>query len=437
MSDEVPSGWSSIRLREICREIESKIGKGAKVQLLSVTKRGVIPQSDTYGKEIASADTSNYKLVLPGQFAMAPMALYYGAIGRFSGTESGMISPAYNVFVERSGIDPNYLEALLRLPRMVGRYEALSQGGNIEGKRKNTSFSDFGSIKVNVPPYPEQVAISEALKSVSDGINCTHKLLKSLGSAKNAVMRELLTLGVRRQGEPVQPLPERWVLGRIASDVSQIPADWKLVRLTSVAKLESGHTPDRKRPDYWGGDIPWLSLGDTNGLGGLTVSETAECVTQLGINNSSARVLPVDTVVFSRTATVGKATRMAVPMATSQDFANWVCGPKLSPRYLVQVFRHMSREWDRLQEGSTHQTIYMPVFKKLQILLPPIAEQEKIADAGEAFDLRIKAEQNKLDELTNVRAALAQELLSGRLRLPASMVARFASGPAALEAVGA
>jgi type I restriction enzyme S subunit len=232
-------------------------------------------------------------------------------------------------------------------------------------------------------------------------------------------------------------LPERWVLGRIASDVTQIPDDWQLVRLTSVAKLESGHTPDRKRPDYWGGDIPWLSLGDTNGLGGLTVSETAECVSQLGINNSSARVLPVDTVVFSRTATVGKATRLAVPMATSQDFANWVCGPKLSPRYLVQVFRHMSREWERLQEGSTHQTIYMPVFKKLQILLPPLVEQEKIADAGEAFDLRIEAEQRKLNELANVRTALAQELLSGRLRLPASMVARFAHGPAALETVGA
>ena len=250
-------------------------------------------------------------------------------------------------------------------------------------------------------------------------------------------MRDLLTRGVRRDAVPLQPLPERWVLGRVAGDVRQIPADWKLVRLTGVAKLESGHTPDRKRLDYWDGDIPWLSLGDTNGLGGLTVSVTSECATQLGINNSSARVLPIDTVVFSRTATVGKATRLAVPMATSQDFANWICGPKLSPRYLVQVFRHMTREWDRLQEGSTQQTIYMPVFKKLQILLPPKGEQEKIADAGEAFDLRIEAEQRKLTELVNVRAALAQELLSGRLRLPAAMVARFAKQPHKLKAVNA
>ena len=284
-----------------------------------------------------------------------------------------------------------------------------------------------------MPPYPEQLAIGEVLNSVEDDINRTRDLLKSLAAAKFAVMRDLLTRGMRRDAALFQPLSEHWVLGRVAGNVTHIPSDWKLVRLTSVAKLESGHTPDRKRPEYWDGDIPWLSLGDANGLGGLTVSRTAECATRLGIQNSSARVLPVDTVVFSRTATVGKATRLAVPMATSQDFANWVCGPKICPRYLVQVFRHMRREWDRLQEGSTHQTIYMQVFKKLQILLPTKNEQTKIADAGEAFDLRIEAEQAKLAELANVRAALAQELLSGRLRLPASMVTRFANMPAQPE----
>ena len=121
--------------------------------------------------------------------------------------------------------------------------------------------------------------------------------------------------------------------------------------LTKVAKLESGHTPSRDKPDYWGGDIPWLSLADTDALEALEVDQTSECVTSKGIANSSARVLPEDTVVFSRTATVGKATRMKRPMATSQDFANWICGPTLLPAYLVQVFRHMGREWERLQEG--------------------------------------------------------------------------------------
>jgi type I restriction enzyme S subunit len=116
-------------------------------------------------------------------------------------------------------------------------------------------------------------------------------------------------------------------------------------------------------------------------------------------------------------------------MATSQDFANWICGPTLCPAYLVQVFRHMSREWERLQEGSTHQTIYMPVFKKLQILMPPKAEQEKIAEIGEAFDLRIECENAALAKLMKSRSAVGQELLSGRVRLPKSIIDRFSTKP--------
>ena len=337
----------------------------------------------------------------------------------------------YPAFTSKPGNNAHFIANLLSNPRLWHRADAWSLGTT---DRARLSPKDFLRLPVWLPDGVEQDAITSVLSSIENDISRTRELLKALASTKFAVMRDLLTRGMRRDAAPLQPLPERWVLGRIAGDVTHIPSDWKLVRLTSVAKLESGHTPDRKQPDYWGGDIPWLSLGDTNGLGGLTVSTTTECATQLGIQNSSARVLPVDTVVFSRTATVGKATRLAVPMATSQDFANWVCGPKICPRYLVQVFRHMRREWDRLQEGSTHQTIYMPVFKKLQILLPPKDEQTKIADAGDAFDLRIEAEQNKLVELANVRAALAQELLSGRLRLPPAMVARFANVAARPEA---
>jgi type I restriction enzyme S subunit len=84
----------------------------------------------------------------------------------------------------------------------------------------------------------------------------------------------------------------------------------------------------------------------------------------------------------------------------------------------------MKREWDRLQEGSTHQTIYMPVFKKLQILLPPLPEQQKIADVGEAFDMRIAQERETYKVLARTRDALAQELLSGRVRLPENIIAR-------------
>jgi type I restriction enzyme S subunit len=191
-----------------------------------------------------------------------------------------------------------------------------------------------------------------------------------------------------------------------------------------VARLESGHTPSRSRPDYWNGGIPWISLQDTDGLEELEISETRETVSELGIQNSSARILPKGTVVFLRTASVGLCSIMGRDMATSQHFANWVCGPKLDPHYLVQVFRHMRREWRRLQAGSVLPDVYMPVFEKLQILLPPREEQAAIAAVGEAFDRRIAAERAYLEHLQETKRGLAQALLSGRVRVPPQALRR-------------
>jgi type I restriction enzyme S subunit len=66
-------------------------------------------------------------------------------------------------------------------------------------------------------------------------------------------------------------------------------------------------------------------------------------------------------------------------MATSQDFVNWVCGPKLLPEYLYYAFRSSEVEFDRLKQGTTHKTIYMPVAEQFTVLLPPLDEQRRIA----------------------------------------------------------
>jgi len=209
-----------------------------------------------------------------------------------------------------------------------------------------------------------------------------------------------------------------WQLGRIRPTPSHVPHRWELVRLTEVARLESGHTPSRRRPEYWDGDIPWISLHDSAALDEPEISTTAHTIGPLGLANSSARLLPEGTVVFSRTATIGKATIMAREMSTSQDFANYVCGDRVHNRFLMHLFRFLAPEWTRLMAGSTHNTIYMPVFLGLEVLLPTYEEQCSIADALSDVDALIA----KLDELIakkrDLKQAVMQQLLTGKTRLP-------------------
>lgn len=424
MSGNVPKGWREVRIGQIAREISNRNRASADIPVLSMTKhRGFVRSNEYFSKSVYSENTENYKIVGRGQFAYATIHLDEGSIDYLKSHDAGLISPMYTVF-ELSSADIEKDIAFRNFKRFAlsGRFDPYSNGG--VNRRKSILFSDLAAFKFAIPPLAEQHAIAEVLGAVEETIAKMAALIAALFDAKYATMRELLTRGIQREKAQMKPLPARWVLGRVAEGITHIPADWDLVTLTKVAKLESGHTPSRDKAEYWSGEIPWLSLADTEALDALEVDQTSECVTAKGIANSSARVLPKDTVVFSRTATVGKVSRMKRPMATSQDFANWVCGPTLLPAYLVQVFRHMEREWDRLQAGSTHQTIYMPVFKKLQILLPSIAEQQKIADVGEAFDMRIAGERQAQKVLTQNRDALAQELLSGRVRVPENIVAR-------------
>jgi type I restriction enzyme S subunit len=202
------------------------------------------------------------------------------------------------------------------------------------------------------------------------------------------------------------------------TEIGVIPTDWECAAMASIARLESGHTPSTREPAYWGGFVPWVSLHDTDALDGSEIINTAQTITEEGLNNSSARLLPKGTVVFSRTATVGKTTILGREMATSQDFAAYICGPQLHNRFLVYLFRSMRRTWQSLMAGSIHNTIYMPVFKALRIALPPLREQRAIAEALSDVDELLRGLDQLIAKKRDLKQATMQQLLTGKTRLP-------------------
>lgn len=217
-----------------------------------------------------------------------------------------------------------------------------------------------------------------------------------------------------------EPMPG-YVVGQAGyqkTDGGLIPVDWRYTRLTEVARLESGHTPSRRKPSYWSGDISWVSLHDTESLDGNEITQTAQTISAEGLKNSSARILPKGTVIFSRTATVGKATVIGREMATSQDFANYICGPDVHNHFLVYLFRHMAPEWKKLMAGSIHNTVYMPAFRSLRVVLPPRTEQQAIAEALSDADALIESLSLLLAKKRQIKQGAMQELLTGKKRLP-------------------
>jgi len=152
--------------------------------------------------------------------------------------------------------------------------------------------------------------------------------------------------------------------------------------------------------------VPWIGIRDATGNHGATIHTTAQYTNELGIRNSSARILPANTVCLSRTASVGYVVVMGVPMATSQDFVNWVCGPQLNHSFLKYVLLAERASFLRFASGTTHQTIYFPEVKAFHIALPPRHEQDRMVAVLESLDNRITL----LRQTNSTLEAIAQAL---------------------------
>lgn len=209
---------------------------------------------------------------------------------------------------------------------------------------------------------------------------------------------------------------EEVIAGRAAISVNDpgtdVPEGWFRVRLTDIARLESGHTPSRKHPEWWSGDIPWVSLPDAREHHGGVIHDTTQKTNELGLANSAARLLPKDTVCLSRTASVGYVFRMGRPMATSQDFVNWVCSDALDPRFLQQALLAEGKHLLQFGMGTTHTTIYFPAVLAFHINLAPLPEQRRIVTHVEALLEQVNRAKERLDRVPLILKRFRQAVLA-------------------------
>jgi len=152
--------------------------------------------------------------------------------------------------------------------------------------------------------------------------------------------------------------------------------------------------------------VPWIGIKDATENHGRVLTDTLQHTNELGIANSSARILPANTVCLSRTASVGYVAVMGRPMATSQDFVNWVCSEALDHRFLKYVLLAERSAFLRFASGTTHQTIYFPEVKAFHVCLPPLGEQRAIAHILGALDDKIELNRRMNETLEAMARAL-------------------------------
>ena len=175
------------------------------------------------------------------------------------------------------------------------------------------------------------------------------------------------------------------------------------MKLGECAEIHSGSTPRTNNPDFWDGDITWVTPKDLSKLKSKFISKTESKITQLGFDSCSTKLLPENSVLFSSRAPIGHVAINTIPMCTNQGFKSFV--PKadlLDSQYLYYWLKANKEYLQDLGVGATFKEISKTVIANVEIPLPPLAEQRRIASIlDQADELRQKRQQaiEKLDQL--------------------------------------
>lgn len=406
---EIPVTWNVYRNKNafVCsKDLVSRKSSGT--QLLSLTTKGIKLKdiNNAEGKLPESFDT--YQYVKKDEMVMCLFDLDCSAV--FSGLSpyDGMISPAYKVLTCTDRMEPKYADYW---------FQYISHGRKFNHYAKNIrytlSYEEFSALPMLFPGREEQIRISNYLDAkcskINEIIEKQQAIIEKLREFKLAKITEIVTRGLEKRVE-LKEINVEWV--------GQIPKSWKLCHIGMLAEIGSGGTPDRKKRDYWDGEIPWMASGEINYE---YVYDTVEKITELGMNNSNTKILPINTVMLGligQGKTKGMTAILKIESTCNQNLAYLIPNKELLHyEYLFYCFKAMYI-YMRGIVGESQAGIYQGFLKKQYIPLPPIDTQIKISELLNSICSKVnRSIQNReqiIEELNEYKKSLIYEVVTGK-----------------------
>lgn len=203
-----------------------------------------------------------------------------------------------------------------------------------------------------------------------------------------------------------------------------IPKEWEVKRLGDISTINSGGTPSREKAEYWGGSIPWIT---TSLLNYPTITFAEEFITEKGLANSSTRMLNKGTLLmamYGEGQTRGKVSQLLIDATTNQACASI----EVSNGLTDFIFYALNSKYEKIRSLSNdggQKNLSLGLIKKIQIALPTLPEQQKIAEILSTWDMAIEKQNALIEQLELRKCGLMQQLLTGKSRLRNAEGKRF------------
>lgn len=185
--------------------------------------------------------------------------------------------------------------------------------------------------------------------------------------------------------------------------------EWEQKILSELAEVEGGGTPSTVNPQYWDGDIDWYTPAEIGE--NVFVGQSKRKITVMGLEKSSAKILPIGTVLFTSRAGIGKTAILAREGCTNQGFQSIVPKEDLLASYFVYSQSNKLKQYgERIGSGSTFVEVSGKQMSEMPLIIPSIFEQKELGDFFQTIDSLISNHQHKLDKLKNLKKAYLSEM---------------------------
>ncbi len=408
IANEIPETWLVSKLGDLCFTTSGGTPSRKRDDFYNGTipwvksgelSKGLITKTEEYITEEAVKHSS--AKVFPAGTLL--IALYGATIGKlgFLGVDAATNQAICGIF-KSDILELSYLYYFLN----HNKNKLIEQGAG--GAQPNISQTILKDLDVTVPPLAEQhrivAKIEELFSELDKGIKALKTAQQQLKVYRQAVLKYAF------EGKLTNP------------DVKdgELPEGWAELPLDKLGEIYSGGTPSTSEPNYWGGDIPWISPVDLSGFEQKFISTGRKSITMSGLQKSSAKLLPKGTVLFSSRAPIGYVAIANNELCTNQGFKSVTPNPEVDSELLYYSLKCNVNQAEKLASGTTFLEISKAAFSKLLLKLP--REKNEQLDLVREIESRLsicdKIEDSivqGLEKSEALRQSILKKALEGKL----------------------
>jgi type I restriction enzyme S subunit len=280
---------------------------------------------------------------------------------------------------------PRYLEKIFLSKWFNDLKDSLASDKAIQ---KSLNNDDIANLEIPLPPLPIQQKIVKILDTIQEAIDIHDKIIEKTKELKKSLMAELFNYGALsfRKGRKLKK-----------TEIGEIPENWEVVRLGDkrLFEIKLGGTPKTSVSDYWNGKIPWITPNDLSELTTPYIEDTQRKISTSGLKAGST-LLPENSIILSTRAPIGYIALLRKPMAFNQGCKGIVIKEKkVVSLFLYYFLLSKVKLLQELGTGSTFKELAKSDLENLKIPLPPLPEQQEIAEVLQTIDQKIEIEKKK------------------------------------------